>query len=103
MRKPLVVAVTVLTSLNDKALARSRRYAPAMDAQVVRTGETCERLRHRRRRVLAAGDSDDASSCRGPDFKIVTPGIRMPGQSANDQQRMATPREAMPPAPITLW
>jgi len=30
-----------------------------------------------------------------PEFKIVTPGIRMPGQSADDQQRTATPREAI--------
>jgi orotidine-5'-phosphate decarboxylase len=30
-----------------------------------------------------------------PDFKIVVPGIRMPGQSANDQQRTATPSEAI--------
>jgi orotidine-5'-phosphate decarboxylase len=29
------------------------------------------------------------------DFKIVTPGIRMPGQPADDQQRTATPREAL--------
>ena len=28
-------------------------------------------------------------------FKIVTPGIRMPDQSLNDQQRIATPHEAV--------
>ena len=30
-----------------------------------------------------------------PNFKIVTPGIRMPDQAVNDQQRTATPREAL--------
>ena len=30
-----------------------------------------------------------------PQFKIVTPGIRLPDQSHNDQQRVATPREAL--------
>ena len=30
-----------------------------------------------------------------PKFKIVTPGIRLPDQSLNDQQRIATPREAV--------
>lgn len=29
------------------------------------------------------------------DFKLVIPGIRMPDQSANDQQRIATPHEAI--------
>ena len=30
-----------------------------------------------------------------PNFKIVTPGIRMPDQSLDDQQRIATPHEAL--------
>jgi orotidine-5'-phosphate decarboxylase len=30
-----------------------------------------------------------------PKFKIVTPGIRMPDQSMNDQQRIATPHDAL--------
>ena len=30
-----------------------------------------------------------------PNFKIVTPGIRMADQSANDQQRIATPMSAI--------
>ena len=30
-----------------------------------------------------------------PRFKIVTPGIRLPDQSLNDQQRIATPRDAL--------
>ena len=28
-------------------------------------------------------------------FKLVTPGIRMPDQSLNDQQRIATPHDAI--------
>jgi orotidine-5'-phosphate decarboxylase len=34
-------------------------------------------------------------SATGADFTIVTPGIRMCGQSLNDQERAATPREAI--------
>jgi orotidine-5'-phosphate decarboxylase len=30
-----------------------------------------------------------------PKFKIVVPGIRLPNQALNDQQRTATPREAI--------
>ena len=91
--KPLVVGVTVLTSLDDAALNEIGVGAPMQD-QVVRMAR------------LAESSGLDGSVCspqeirriRGdvlPAFKIVTPGIRMPGQSADDQQRTATPREAI--------
>lgn len=92
-RRPIVVGVTVLTSLDDGAL-REVGFASAMEDQV-----------HRLAR-LAADSGLDGVVCSpreiqvirkasGPDFKIVTPGIRMPGQAPNDQQRTATPREAI--------
>jgi orotidine-5'-phosphate decarboxylase len=91
--KPLVVGVTVLTSLNDNAL-RELGMDATMDDQVLRLAK------------LAESSGLDGVVCspreiqmiRGAvrrDFKIVTPGIRMPGQSADDQQRTATPREAI--------
>jgi orotidine-5'-phosphate decarboxylase len=33
--------------------------------------------------------------CVNPSFKIITPGIRMPDQAMNDQQRTSTPRDAL--------
>jgi orotidine-5'-phosphate decarboxylase len=92
-RKPMVVAVTVLTSLNDTALAEIGITRP-MEQQVVAMAKIAEECGiagvvcspHEIQRVRQAA---------GPNFKIVTPGIRMPGQSANDQQRLATPREAL--------
>jgi orotidine-5'-phosphate decarboxylase len=90
--KPLVVGVTVLTSLDDKALGEVG-VSSSMDAQVLRLAK------------LAEASGLDGVVCspreiqmiRGAarrGFKIVTPGIRMPGQSADDQQRTATPNEA---------
>ena len=32
-------------------------------------------------------------SC-GSEFKLVTPGIRLPGDSSNDQRRIMTPKDA---------
>ena len=33
-------------------------------------------------------------SAFGPDFALVTPGIRLPGNAADDQARIATPEMA---------
>ena len=92
-RKPRVVAVTVLTSLDTRALFEMAWEQP-VDQQV-------ERLA-----LLAQDSGIDGVVCSpreiqlvrkvvNPQFKIVTPGIRLPDQSHNDQQRVATPREAL--------
>ena len=91
--RPLAVAVTVLTSLDTPSLFEMGIEVPV--EQHVRTlalladecgmdGVVCSpRELPLLRRVVR------------PDFKLVTPGIRMPDQSANDQQRIATPSEAI--------
>lgn len=92
-RKPIVVAVTVLTSLDTKALFEMGLEMPV--------SEQVERLA-----LLAQNCGIDGVVCSPreiqivrkvvePKFKIVTPGIRLPDQSLNDQQRIATPREAI--------
>lgn len=91
--KPIVVGVTVLTSLDDEAL-REIGVNSSIDAQVLRMAK------------LAESSGLDGVVCSpreiqmirgvvGRGFKIVTPGIRLPGQSLDDQQRTATPREAL--------
>jgi len=91
--KPLVVGVTVLTSLDDKALLETGIPFP-MEEQVLRMAQLAE----------ASGLDGVVCSPReirmirrtvGPTFKIVTPGVRMAGQSLDDQQRTSTPREAI--------
>ncbi len=91
--RPAVVAVTVLTSLDTRALFEIGVEQP-VEFQV-------ERLA-----LLAQECGMDGVVCSpreiqvvrkivNPTFKIVTPGIRLPEQSLNDQQRIATPREAL--------
>jgi len=93
-RKPTVVAVTVLTSLDTRALFEMGWEQP-LDEQVQRLA------------LLAQDCGIDGVVCSPreiqivrkvvePKFKIVAPGIRLPDQSLNDQQRIATPREAFP-------
>ena len=92
--RPLVIGVTVLTSMDEAALAEVGTTRPVME-QVV----------HLAGLAKAAGlDGVVASpqeiaairtSC-GPDFHIVTPGIRPAGQAGTDDQaRTLTPRQAV--------
>jgi orotidine-5'-phosphate decarboxylase len=92
-RKPMVVAVTVLTSLNDAGLSEVGIARP-MTQQVVAMAKLAEECGIAGV-VCSPQEIQLVRRAAGPDFKIVTPGIRMPGQSANDQQRLATPCEAL--------
>jgi orotidine-5'-phosphate decarboxylase len=92
-RKPMVVAVTVLTSLNEAGLAEVGLARP-MSQQVVAMAKLAEECGIAGV-VCSPQEIHLVRQAVGPNFKIVTPGIRMPGQSANDQQRLATPREAL--------
>jgi orotidine-5'-phosphate decarboxylase len=92
-RKPIVVGVTVLTSF-DAAGLREVGVVDPMDDQVVklaRLSQSCGLDGV----VCSPREIRLIRSAVGPSFKIVTPGIRMPGQSADDQQRTATPKEAI--------
>ncbi len=91
--KPLVIGVTVLTSLDDEDLASVSQQGPAA-AQV-------ERLA-----ALAQSCGLDGVVCSpheiaalrrlcGPDFKLVVPGIRPTWAPVGDQKRIMTPAEAV--------
>ena len=91
--KPIVLAVTVLTSMNPTLLAEIGIPEPIEQSV--------------RRLALLAEDCGMGGIVCSPrevelvrrnvrkDFKILTPGIRMPNQSLDDQHRTATPRQAI--------
>lgn len=92
--RPLVIGVTVLTSMNDAAFAEIG-VSRGIQAQVV----------HLARLAKASGldgvvaSPQETAAIReacGPDFQIVTPGIRPADQQGKDDQaRTLTPKEAM--------
>lgn len=79
---PRVLAVTVLTSDGqDAAVAVPDRVRLALDAG-------CGG-------VVCAVSEAPLARALGPDLVILTPGIRPLGSPAHDQQRVATPQEAL--------
>jgi len=87
-----ILAITVLTSLDDADLATIGARGPV--AELVET---------RTRIAIAAGcdgvvaSPREVARIRGivpPGFLIVTPGIRPSGSASGDQKRVMTPREA---------
>ena len=92
-RKPVVVAVTVLTSLDTKALFEMGWEMP-LDEQVQRLAGLAEECGIDGV-VCSPREIQLVRKVVSPAFKIVAPGVRLPDQSLNDQQRIATPREAL--------
>jgi orotidine-5'-phosphate decarboxylase len=88
-----VLAVTVLTSLGPEEL-REIGYAQSVQAlverrvrQAVESG--CDGV------VASPREAALARSIGGPNFLVVTPGVRAHGEALNDQVRVATPAEAL--------
>ncbi len=89
----LVLAVTVLTSLDDDELGKIGLRGGALD-QVLRL--TALALSNGCKGVVAS--ALEAAALReefGHDFTIVTPGVRLAGSGPNDQARVVTPAEAI--------
>lgn len=91
---PLVLAVTVLTAINQQVLNRELGIPATMEEQVLRLAVLAR----------AAGVDGVVASPRevailrrelGPGFILVTPGVRPAWAAADDQTRYLTPGEAM--------
>ncbi|OPL15051.1 MAG: hypothetical protein AVO34_00650 [Firmicutes bacterium ML8_F2] len=91
--KPLLLAVTVLTSLNDSQLSelgfregaeKRARLLATLAAESGLDGVICSPL-----------EIKVVKETGGSDFLTVSPGIRLAGSDNNDQSRVATPREVI--------
>jgi len=92
-RPPLVIAVTILTSLGDADLG-----AIGLGGS---TDDNVDRLARLAQRcgldgvVCSAREAPRLRRACGNDFKLVTPGIRLPGDAIGDQSRVVAPAEAV--------
>lgn len=92
-RPPLLVGITVLTSLGEDDLPRIGLAGPVPQAV-----ERLARLAHDCGLdgvVCSAAEARQLRSALGPSFQLVTPGIRPAGSAAQDQVRVVTPADAL--------
>jgi len=93
LRKPIMLAVTVLTSLNQDDLQRVGVERKVAD-QVVRLALLTKEA-GMDGVVASPHEVADIREACGRRFVIVTPGIRPSDGNRNDQQRVMTPQEAV--------
>ena len=92
-RPPLVLAVTVLTSLDDGALMELG--IPGGAAQRVGAWAQLARRSGCGGVVCSPREAAAVRALVGSGFLLVTPGIRPAGEAAGDQRRVATPASAV--------
>jgi orotidine-5'-phosphate decarboxylase len=90
---PLLIAVTVLTSLDDDDL-KATGIADDTTRQVLRLARLTADC-GLDGVVCSAQEAPALRSALGPRFKLVTPGIRPAGSAAGDQSRIVTPQMAI--------
>jgi len=92
-QRPLLIAVTVLTSMSAEGLNETGVAGVPAD-QVLRLA----RLTQACKLDGVVCSAQEAALLRaelGADFRLVTPGIRAAGSEAGDQRRVMTPAEAL--------
>ncbi|MGB0681622.1 MAG: orotidine-5'-phosphate decarboxylase [Magnetovibrionaceae bacterium] len=93
MVRPLVLAVTVLTSLSDEDLAAVGVSGRVIE-QVVRLAKLAKK-NGLDGVVCSAKECMSIRGACGPDFRLVVPGIRPSWTERGDQKRVVTPAEAL--------
>ena len=92
--KPLVIAVSVLTSISAGMLREELGVSRPMTEQVVHLARLaqdsgCDGL------VASPHEIEAVRDACGPEFVLVIPGVRPTGAAAGDQKRVMTPGEAV--------
>jgi orotidine-5'-phosphate decarboxylase len=92
---PLMIGVTVLTSMDQEALRSIGIQRPVLD-QVIALARMTQQA-GLQGVVASAQETPEIRKACGPDFQIVTPGIRgaSAGSERNDQSRTMGPAEAI--------
>ena len=90
---PWVIAVTILTSMDQHDLDDVGLKGP-IDERVVKLAELTQKA-GLDGVVCSAREITSVRAACGPDFKLITPGIRPAWAASNDQKRVVTPADAV--------
>jgi len=91
--KPMLVAVTVLTSLSGDDLSE-QGIQRSTDEQVLRLASLAQQ-NGMDGVVCSAAEAASIRKLLSENFVLVTPGIRPTGDDAQDQKRVVTPKDAI--------
>jgi len=91
--KPLLIAVTVLTSMGEEDL-RGLGITLSPAEQVMRLAKLSKES-GLDGVVCSAWEAEQLKHNLGKDFKLITPGIRPAGSANDDQKRIMTPEQAL--------
>jgi len=91
--RPLVVAVTQLTSINQERMREELLIAETMEKTVLHYAENTRRS-GLDGVVCSPNEAESIHAVCGKDFLTVAPGIRFASSEADDQARYATPEQA---------
>lgn len=92
-KAPLLIAVTVLTSMDQSDLTElGIELTPAEQVKRLATLTKSSGLDGV---VCSSHEAEDLKALLGKEFKLVTPGIRPAGSDAGDQRRIKTPKQAV--------
>ncbi|OPX86782.1 MAG: Orotidine 5'-phosphate decarboxylase [Pelotomaculum sp. PtaB.Bin104] len=94
IKPPQVIAVTVLTSIDEVIFSQELGFHGSIEDRVV----AWARLAQEAGLDGVVASPKEISAIRkacGKDFVIITPGVRPAGAAANDQKRTMTPYEAV--------
>ena len=93
-KKPLVLAVTVLTSINQETLTNELSNSKNVEDFVIQLAKNAK-LAGLDGVVASARELKAIKKELGNDFIVLTPGIRPSGSAKDDQARIATPKSAI--------
>ena len=88
----IVCGVTILTSLDNKSL-REIGYKDKVEKLVLKQAALIKKAGLKG--IVASGFEAKIIRKKYKNFFILTPGIRLPGDKANDQSRILTPKAAL--------